>query len=81
MSYSLMTLLPDRGLVELRGPDAAGFLQGLVTNDIERARPGEAVFAGLLTPQGKILFDFLIYVRDPRRHTGSIAPETRSKNW
>ena len=66
MSYSLLTLLPDRGLVELRGPDAAGFLQGLVTNDIERARPGEAVFAGLLTPQGKILFDFLIYVRDPQ---------------
>lgn len=64
MSYSLMTLLPDRGLIEVRGPEAAGFLQGLVTNDVERAHAGEAVFAGLLTPQGKILFDFLIYVRD-----------------
>jgi folate-binding protein YgfZ len=36
----------------------------LITNDVESAVPGEAVFAGLLTPQGKILFDFLIYVRD-----------------
>lgn len=65
MSYSLMSLLPDRGLVEVKGPDAVQFLQGLVTNDVERARPGEAVFAGLLTPQGKILFDFLIHIREP----------------
>jgi folate-binding protein YgfZ len=64
MSYSLMSILPDRGLIEVKGPDAAGFLQGLITNDIERARLGEAIFAGLLTPQGKILFDFLIHVRD-----------------
>jgi folate-binding protein YgfZ len=64
MSYSHMTLLPDRALIGLSGPDAAGFLQGLITNDVESAVPGEAVFAGLLTPQGKILFDFLIYVRD-----------------
>jgi hypothetical protein len=64
MSYSHMTLLPDRALIGLSGPDAAGFLQGLITNDVESAAPGEAVFAGLLTPQGKILSDFLIYVRD-----------------
>ena len=63
MSYSHMTLLPDRALIGLNGPDAAGFLQGLITNDVESAEPGEAVFAGLLTPQGKILFDFLIYVQ------------------
>ncbi|WP_088343006.1 MULTISPECIES: folate-binding protein YgfZ [Rhodomicrobium] len=64
MSYSQISLLPDRGVIELRGPEAASFLSGLVTNDVERAEPGQAVFAGLLTPQGKILFDFLIYVRD-----------------
>lgn len=64
MSYSHMTLLPDRSLIGLSGPDAAGFLQGLITNDVESAEPGEAIFAGLLTPQGKILSDFLIYVRD-----------------
>lgn len=64
MSYSQISLLPDRGVIELRGADAVSFLQGLVTNDVERADPGQAVFAGLLTPQGKILFDFLIYLRD-----------------
>jgi hypothetical protein len=59
-----MTLLPDRGLIEVNGPDAGAFLHGLVTNDIVAAQPGQAVFAGLLTPQGKILFDFLIHIRD-----------------
>ena len=68
MSYSHMTLLPDRGLVEVRGPDAAVFLQDLVTNDVEGIRPGEAIFAGLLTPQGKILSDFLIHMRDPETY-------------
>lgn len=65
MSSSRMTLLPDRGLVEVRGADATVFLQDLVTNDVESIKPGEAIFAGLLTPQGKILCDFLIHAREP----------------
>lgn len=68
MSYSQMTLLPDRGLVDIRGPDAAVFLQDLVTNDVEGIAPGAAIFAGLLTPQGKILCDFLIHMRDPQTY-------------
>jgi folate-binding protein YgfZ len=68
MSYSQMTLLPDRGIVEVRGSEAAVFLQDLVTNDVEGIAPGEAIFAGLLTPQGKILFDFLICMRDPQTY-------------
>ena len=68
MSSSQMTLLPDRGLVEVRGPDAAVFLQDLVTNDVESIKPGEAMFAGLLTPQGKVLCDFLIHLRDPETY-------------
>ena len=68
MSYGHMTLLPDRGLVEVRGPDATVFLQDLVTNDVESIKPGEAMFAGLLTPQGKILCDFLIHMRDPQTY-------------
>ena len=43
-----------------RGADAAGFLQGLLTNDVEKLGRGEARYAALLTPQGKILFDFLV---------------------
>jgi folate-binding protein YgfZ len=52
--------LEDRGVVRVGGADAEGFLQGIVTNDVERLAPGEARYAALLTPQGKILFDFLV---------------------
>jgi tRNA-modifying protein YgfZ len=65
MTDHFIALLPDRGLIELRGPDAAHFLQGLVTNDVEKCLPGAATFAGLLTPKGKIIVDFLAYRRDP----------------
>ena len=54
------TLLPDRSLLEVAGEDRVSFLQGLVTNDVEGLSEGEARFTGLLSPQGKILFDFLI---------------------
>jgi tRNA-modifying protein YgfZ len=53
-------LLEDRSVVALSGPGARTFLQGLITNDVEKIAPGRAVYAALLTPQGKILFDFLI---------------------
>jgi tRNA-modifying protein YgfZ len=56
--------LEDRGVVRVSGADAAGFLQGLLTNDVERLEPGEARYAALLTPQGKILFDMIV-VRAP----------------
>jgi folate-binding protein YgfZ len=57
-------VLEDRGVVRVSGADAAAFLQGLLTNDVERLQPGEARYAGLLTPQGKILFDMIV-VRAP----------------
>ncbi len=57
-------LLEDRGVIRVSGEDATSFLQGLLTNDVERLKPGEARYAGLLTPQGKILFDTLV-VRAP----------------
>jgi len=52
------TTLTDRALVRLSGEDVRGFLQGLVTSDVMGELP---VWAGLLTPQGKCLFDFLIW--------------------
>ena len=52
--------LEDRGVVRVRGEDAPGFLQGLLTNDVDGLAPGEARYAALLTPQGKILFDLLV---------------------
>lgn len=52
------TTLNDRALIRLSGGDVRGFLQGLVTNDVAGNLP---VWAALLTPQGKVLFDFLIW--------------------
>lgn len=58
MSTTVVALLPRRGVVSLTGPDAVDFLDNLVTNDLTGMSEGEARFAGLLTPQGKILFEF-----------------------
>src|ERR1700723_109612 len=52
--------LDDRGAVRVNGVDAASFLQGVLTNDVEQLGRHEARYAALLTPQGKILFDFLV---------------------
>jgi tRNA-modifying protein YgfZ len=52
-------MLEDRGVIRVSGADATGFLQGLLTNDIEPLQPGEARYGALLTPQGKILFDMI----------------------
>jgi folate-binding protein YgfZ len=52
--------LEDRGVLRVAGDDATSFLQGLLTNDVEKVAVGEARYAALLTPQGKILFDFLV---------------------
>ncbi|HKC02714.1 MAG TPA: folate-binding protein, partial [Sphingomicrobium sp.] len=52
------TTLTDRAVVRLSGEDVRGFLQGLVTSDVAGDLP---VWTGLLTPQGKCLFDFLVW--------------------
>lgn len=52
------TTLIDRALIRLSGEDVRGFLQGLVTSDVSKDLP---VWTGLLTPQGKCLFDFLVW--------------------
>lgn len=54
----MATTLEDRAVVRLSGEDVRGFLQGLVTQDVSGALP---VWAGLLTAQGKCLFDFLVW--------------------
>jgi folate-binding protein YgfZ len=53
-------MLEDRGVISVSGADATSFLQGLLTNDVERLAPNEARYAALLTPQGKILFDMIV---------------------
>jgi len=53
-------LLPDRGVVKVAGDGARNFLHGLVTADIFKLTPGTARFCALLTPQGKIIADFIV---------------------
>lgn len=50
--------LDGRGVLALSGEDADDFLQGLITNDLRRLAPDRALWAALLTPQGRVLFDF-----------------------
>ncbi|QKR98731.1 folate-binding protein YgfZ [Sphingomonas sp. CL5.1] len=58
MSDTTPTMLADRAIIRVSGDDVRGFLQGLVTNDTAGPLP---VWAGLLTPQGKALFNFLLW--------------------
>jgi tRNA-modifying protein YgfZ len=54
------TLLADRSVLRVAGPDSRKFLQGLITNDLGKAQDAAAIYAGLLSAQGKILFDFFV---------------------
>ncbi|BBK41397.1 glycine cleavage system protein T [Allostella vacuolata] len=53
-------VLDQRAVLTVGGADRRAFLQGLVSNDVERAGPGQAIHAALLTPQGKFLHDLFI---------------------
>ncbi len=52
--------LPARGVVAIEGADRVAFLNGLVSNDVAKVAPGQAVWAALLTAQGKWLADFFV---------------------
>lgn len=60
MVGTFATELAERGVVRVSGPDAAAFLNNLVTAEVAHLADGAAAYAALLTPQGKMLFDFLV---------------------
>lgn len=60
MSNCYVAQLTDRALVRVGGEGAKSFLQGMITNDINKVGGDIAVHAGLLAPQGKVLFDFFV---------------------
>jgi hypothetical protein len=64
MTQALFQQLSDRALIRIEGEDAAHFLQSIVTCDVTKLSEGQSAFGALLTPQGKILFDFFV-VRTP----------------
>jgi tRNA-modifying protein YgfZ len=74
-------LLADRGVVKIAGEEARSFLHGLVSSDILELKPGAARFCALLTPQGKIIADF-IATEAPARDGGGFfldVPRERVK--
>ena len=60
MGHCRASLLSDRSVLRVAGADAHKLLQGVITNDLDKAQDGAAIHAGLLSPQGKILFDFFL---------------------
>ncbi|MBN8970545.1 MAG: folate-binding protein YgfZ [Rhizobiales bacterium] len=64
-------LLSNRGVIKLSGEDAKTFLNGLITTDTTKLEPGAGRFGALLTPQGKIVADFLI-TEVPVGHGGGL---------
>lgn len=72
MSSLKSALLPKRGVIRVSGADAKKLLQGVITGDMERLdAERSAIHSGLLTPQGKILFDFFVV-----RHRDAFLIET-----
>jgi folate-binding protein YgfZ len=64
MSSARFVVLEDRGVLAIGGPERAAFLQGLVSNDVTRVSDERAIYAALLTAQGKYLHDFMLVERD-----------------
>jgi len=71
-------LLPERGVVKIAGDDARKFLNGLVTSDAGKIDPRHAAFAALLTPQGKIVADFIIAEAEPADGSGFFLDAPRA---
>jgi folate-binding protein YgfZ len=76
---SCITHLPGRGVLAISGQDRVAFLNGLVSNEVARAAPGQAVWAALLTAQGRYVTDFFIFSDDenlyldtPREAAGAL---------
>jgi len=66
MTAARLVTFTRRGVVAVGGVDGRRFLNDLITSEIGRATAGRAVYGGLLTPQGKILFDFIVFADGER---------------
>lgn len=64
MQPNLYVPLSDRALLKISGKDSYSFLQGLVTNNVEKVTETQSIYALMLTPQGKYLYDFFISYAD-----------------
>ncbi len=64
MSKAFFVTIPNRGLIHIEGDDRIAFLQGLVSNDVEKLEAQHIQYSCLLTPQGKFLHDFFMHHGD-----------------
>ena len=64
MEKDQIIILKNRGLISITGDDANEFLQNIITNDINKVSKSNSIFAALLSPQGKYLFDFFVVKKD-----------------
>ena len=69
------TMLTDRAVLRVAGDDVHGFLQGLLTNDVAALAGGAPQWTALLTPQGKVLFDLLLW---PDADTGAVLVDVEA---
>ena len=76
---SKICVLHDRGVIEMTGEDTTGFLQRLITNSVKDIPAGESRFSGLLSPQGKLLFDFFVVPRPPEQGMGYLFDCVRAQ--
>jgi len=60
MKITETCLLEDRGIIYIEGSDAKGFLQNIVTNNLDFVSDDKSIYSSILTPQGKYLFDFIL---------------------
>lgn len=60
MSQSAIARLESRAVISVGGSDAKSFLNGLLSQEVETLAPGELRFSGLLTPQGRLLYDLFV---------------------
>ncbi len=64
MEKSQIIILKNRGLISITGEGSKDYLQNIITNDINKVSSSNSIFAALLSPQGKYLFDFFVIKND-----------------
>ncbi|MBL7063579.1 MAG: glycine cleavage system aminomethyltransferase GcvT [Anaerolineae bacterium] len=69
------------GLLEASGPHAAYFLNLVTTNDVNSLRPGESLYSYLLSPDGRVIDDLMIYMLSPARYLVVVNAANMEKNW
>jgi folate-binding protein YgfZ len=77
MTCAQLALLADRGILRITGEDAERLLQGVISNDMDLLKRAPAIHAAVLSPQGKILFEFFVakagdaYLLETQRETAA----------